>query len=349
MTELSAVAWRLRRCLLSLDHEEIPLAEIWACLLSMSPHLAAAADRRGQLRSAIDELAAEHWLTLPPQPAAYDRAREPALPRTVRIVAPAQRATRVGAARGTPWHPDLEWAATLALTDEQHHDLVCINSWLETGGTQVIVPPRERSLELFGAGREDALGALARSELFDEGRLSWELLACAPVPPPLVYSPVGPGSTLLVISGHETVASVRRTLVQAPPTPIGLVAHGAGAYFATAVTFVRTLDRTVDRILYFGDIDAADLATPLRAARHAVAEGLPAVEPAVPLYELLLRHGRPSSSVPTPVDHARALAAWMAPSVRAQVVDLLVGGHRIAQEWMGYERLLTERIWELLA
>lgn len=317
-------------------------------MLSMSPDLVAAPDRRQQLRATIDELVAEHWLALPPEHTAYERADTPPLPRWVHVVASAQRATRIGTARGTPWHPELEWAAELALTATQHRDLLRINAWLEEGRPRVTVPPRERSLELFGAGREDALHDVAHTELFGDGRLSWELLGCAPVPPPLVCSRVGPGTTLLVISGHETVASMRRALVDAPPTRIGLVAHGAGSYFASAVTFVRTVDRAVDRILYFGDLDADDLATPYRAAHNALVEGLPLVEPAAPLYDLLLRLGQPSPAVPSPLDRACRLATWLPPRLRSDVIDLLVGGMRIAQEWLGYETLVAEQFWTLL-
>ena len=349
MTELSPTAWRLRRCLVSLDREHVLLAEVWTCLLSGLPELVHAPDRRHRLRAAIDELVADNWLVLPSDPRAYDRGRDPPLPRSVRILEPTQRATRVGAARGTPWRPELSWAADVALSDEDHADLQRINDWLDSERTRVIIPPRERSLELFGAGREDRLHQMSRSALFAEGRLSWELLGCAPVPPPLVWSAVGPGSTVVVVSGHETFASVRRALVEAPTSPVGVVVHGAGEYFASAISFVRSLDRTVERMLYFGDLDASDLRTPILAAHNARVEGLPAVEPATALYELLLRHGQPSATVPCPLTEAHALVTWLAEPHRPRVVDLLVSGWRIAQEWAGYETLVAQQVWSLLA
>jgi hypothetical protein len=350
MHHLSPLAWRLRRCLLSLNRDRVYLAEVWACLLGAAPELAADPDRRHRLRATIDELAAENWLILPDHAVAYDHARDPPLPRTVRLIASAQRATRVGAARGIAWRSELGWAASVPLSEQQHNDLLRINDWLALDRPRVIVPPRERSLELFGAGREDRLHELARSELFGDGRLTWDLLACAPVPPPLVWSLVGSGPWLLAVAGHETFASVRRALVQAPAaTPIGVVAHGAGPYFASAVTFTRTLDRPIERILYYGDLDADGLRTPWAAGRNALVEGLPAVEPATALYELLLRHGHPSATTPLTITEGRRLAAWIPEPLRATVTGLLVGGLRLSQEWVGYERLVGEQIWLRLA
>jgi hypothetical protein len=349
MTQLSPLAWRLRRCLLSLGRDQVLLAEVWACMLGTAPELAADPTRRRRLRTIIDELVSENWLALPDHRASYDRARDPPLPRTVRLIASTQRATRVGAARGVPWRTELAWAATATLSEQQHNDLLRINDWLALERPRVIVPPRERSLQLFGAGREDHLHELSRSELFGEGRLTWDLLACAPVPPPLVWSQVGSGPWLLVVSGHETFASIRRTLVEAPVSPVGMVAHGAGPYFASAVTFTRTLDRPIERILYFGDLDAEGLRTPQEAQLHARAEDLPAIEPATALYELLLHHGHPSVTTPLTVTEGRHLAGWIAEDLRAEVTGLLVGGLRLAQEWVGYERLVEERIWLQLA
>jgi hypothetical protein len=349
MNHLSPLAWRLRRCLLSFNRDVVYLAEVWACLLSAAPELAADPQRRHRLRATIDELVAENWLVLPDHPAAYDHARDPPLPRTVRLVASAQRATRVGGARGISWRPGLSWAASVPLSEQHHNDLLRINDWLALEEPRVIVPPRERSLQLFGAGREDRLHELSRTELFGDERLTWDLLACAPVPPPLVWSQVGSGPWLLVVAGHETFASIRRTLVEAPATPVGVVAHGAGGYFASAVTFTRTLDRPIERILYFGDLDADGLRTPQLADQRARADGLPPVEPATALYELLLRHGHPSATTPLEVNAGRTLATWLTAPLRSAVTGLLVGGLRLAQEWVGYERLLGERIWLRLA
>jgi hypothetical protein len=346
VSELSPLAWRLRRCLLSVERERVQLAEIWSCFLSSAPELLIAGDRRQRLRRALDELEQASWLSLPEDPRAWDR-RDPPLPRRIEMLPASERAQRLGIARAERWAPQLAWAADIELTQAQLDDLLRINRWLtEEAASAVIVPPRERSLQLFGAGNEDRLHEFAATELFGPHRLSWDLLCCVPVPPPFVWSAVGEGATLLVVSGHETFASVRRALVEAPSTAIGLVAHGAGPYFASSVQFARTLDRTIDRILYYGDLDAADLETARRADQRAMAVELPPVEPAAPLFDLLVRHGSPSPATPLPIEQVRMLTAWLPTGTRETVTRLLVGGRRLAQEWVGYELLVRERIWE---
>lgn len=349
MSELSPLAWRLRRCLLSLERDSIQLAEVWSCIIGVAPELVTAEDRRQVLRRTLDELAAASWLALPHGYNAYDR-RDPPLPRTVELLAAPDRAHRLGISRSEAWCPQLEWAAAMELTQDQLIDLLRINDWLvEDADDALIVPPRERSLQLFGAGFEERLHELALTEVFGSHRLTWDLLCCAPVPPPFVWSSVGRGQTLLVVSSHETFASMRRVLVEAPSAPIGIVAHGAGSYFASSVTFARTMDRPIDRILYYGDLDADDLSTAQRADRRSASAGMPPVEPATALFRLLLEHGMPSPARPLPAERARGLAGWLDPPVREPAIQLLVSGLRVAQEWIGYELALRERVWETIA
>lgn len=348
MSELTPLAWRLRRCLLSLEREHIQLAEIWSCLLGVAPELLEAPDRRRQLRQALDELARSGWLALPPGRNGYDR-RQPPLPRSVEVLAAGERARRLGAMRSEDWQPELRWVADVDADPTATADLLRINRWLaERSGTAIIVPPRERSLQLFGAGREDRLHELAGTDLFRDGRLTWDLLSCTPVPPPFVWSPVGPGGTVLVVSGHETFASVRRVLVESPSTYVGVVVHGAGAYFGASVSFAATLDRRVERILYYGDIAEADVAAGCEARRRAVRAGLPPVEAAEVLFDLLLARGTPAPARPLDVAHAHRHTEWLAGPLRDRILRLLVSGQRFAQEWVGYEVLLQERVWERL-
>lgn len=348
MSELSPLAWRLRRCLLSLERDHIQLAEVWSCVLGVAPELLEASDRRLQLRHALDELARSGWLALPARRNAYDR-RDPPLPRSVEVLAAGERARRLGTMRTEDWEPELRWATDVNVDPAAMTDLVRINRWVaEQAASAVIVPPRERSLQLFGAGREDRLHELARSELFADDRLTWELLCCAPVPPPFVWSPVGPGGTVLVISGHETFASVRRMLVESPSTHVGIVVHGAGRYFGASVSFAATLDRPVERILYYGDIALEDVAAGGEARRRAVRAGLPPVQPAQVLFELLLATGTAAPARPVDVARAHRHTEWLPTPLRDRVLRLLVSGQRFAQEWVGYEVLLRERVWERL-
>lgn len=349
MTELSPLAWRLRRCLLALERDDVQLAELWSCLLSCEPGLLAR-DRRTTLRQVIDELTAAGWVIVPTGHTAWASRTAPALPRTVRIAQPGQRAARVRRNHAVGWVPALAWAAELELSPDDRRDLMQINRWL--GGTPpatTVVPPRERSLEVFGAGNEHRLDELSRSPLFAADRLSWDTLRSVPVPPPFVWSSVGPASTLLVVAGHETFASVRRALIEAPVAPpVGIVAYGAGRQFSGSVRFAHTLDRPIERILYYGDLDLDGLRTPWRANQVATASGLPIVEPARACYDLLVRHGQPSPTEPPRRDDVRTVVDWLPAPLRHDVGIMLLRGRRLAQEWVGFERLRTARIWESL-
>lgn len=348
VTELSPLAWRLRRCLLSLERDRIQLAEVWTCFVNSAPQLLRAPERRHMLRRILDELEHANWLALPSEASAYDR-RDPPLPRSVEVLAASERARRLGATRAVSWHPQMAWAADVEVSTDVLDDLVRINRWLiEEASSAVIVPPRERSLELFGAGREDRLATLSTTPLFEDGRLSWDALCCVPVPPPFVWSPVGTGKVLVAVSGHETFASLRRALVEAPHTAVGVVAHGAGAHFGMSVTFASTLDRTIDRILYYGDLGVDDIDAAVVANVNARDAGLPDVEPATPLYSLLLTHGTPSAAAPVQLGRARQLASWLPADTRGEAARMLVRGHRLAQEWVGYGLLVREQIWEQL-
>lgn len=136
-------------------------------------------------------------------------------------------------------------------------------------------------------GDEKDLSALAGTGLFGPGRLSWELLRCHPVHPPFVWRAVGAGSLLLVVENQATFDSLSRVLPG--DGPVGMLAYGAGNHFTASVASATGLPRPVDRIVYFGDVDAQGLAIPVRASMVAAAMGLPPIEPAGALHELTLR------------------------------------------------------------
>jgi hypothetical protein len=96
-----------------------------------------------------------------------------------------------------------------------------------------------------------------------------------------------------------------------------------------------------DQLLYFGDLDVRGLEIAAAASTTAESLGLTPVRPSVDVYMLLLTHGRPSRALkraPT-ADRVADAVAWLPPRVRTPVTELLVTGHRMAQEAVGMDVL----------
>ena len=317
---------------------QVKLAELQTLLISAEPALEHAPERRSRLAEVIDELVDAGVVELPSE-RSYDRSARPPLPGFVWVEGQAREARRVSGA-GVAWRPELAWAAERSLDEQTLSDLRAINAFFRDGGAERrVVPLRERSLQLFG--HEKRLEALRGGQLFFHGRLTLEQLRCEEVHPPFVCERIGDGADVLVVENHHTFISLRRAVP--PDGPLGVVVYGAGAHFKGSVTFLADLPTPPRRVFYFGDLDIDGLDIPVHASEHARATGLPAIEPATPLYRLLLDHGTPVpvENPPSP-DRVRKLTAWLPEELRAAAAAVLDAGQRLAQEWVGTE-LLAEK------
>jgi Uncharacterized protein conserved in bacteria C-term(DUF2220) len=334
--ELGVTAGNLARKLDTWPRRRVELGELMALLVTVEPALEHAPERRGRLADVLDELVDADVVELP-SARSYDRSARPALPRFVKLDRPAAPARRRSGA-SVAWRSELAWAGELSFDEQTLADLRAINAFLRDGGAQrLIVPLRERSLQLFGD--EKRLETLLGGQLFFDGRLTLVQLRCEPVHPPFVYQPIGTGPDALVIENHHTYVSFARVL----PTdgPVGTLIYGAGAHFKASVTFVADLPTRPRRVLYFGDLDAAGLDIPVHADTVAAASGLPGVEAATPLYQLMLDHGRPAPVDDPPSRYCVGkLIAWLSTDIRAVAATVLNDGHRFAQEWVGTEMLV---------
>jgi hypothetical protein len=239
--------------------------------------------------------------------------------------------------RETAWVPELAWAADARLDERAIRDLLAVQTFLASAGAQrMVVPMRERSLQLFGD--EKRLDEVLDGQLFREGRLTLKLLRCRRVHPPFVFRQVGPGPWVLAVENHDTYSSI----CQSSPSdgPVGTIIYGAGSHFQASVTYIADLKARPERVLYFGDLDANGLRIPTVADRIASKRGLPVIEPAATLYRLLLELGTraPSGKAVTP-GTARQLASWLPMELQAPVRELLESGQRMAQEAVGLEAL----------
>lgn len=202
------------------------------------------------------------------------------------------------------------------------------------------MPLRERSLEILGD--EKALDGKLATSLFAEGRLSLDLLRARRAVPRLYTERVGDGDVLLVVENSDTFDSLVRVLTDRPGR-IGSVGWGAGGGFEASVL---SISRDVREIRYFGDLDRDGLRIPANASRLAVLSGLPAVQPAAPLYDTLFEAGQARSGQSTlSEDVAGPLVEWLDEEHRTPARALLTSGRRLAQEAVGLSCLLRWTGW----
>ena len=347
MTDLSATARRLDDVLHDLSKRRIPLAEIRRAFLSAAPDALAATDQRDRLALALEELARHRRLILPSSSASWDRTARPPLPRSVLLPAAPNGGKERPDATRFPWRPELRFATSLRLDERDFDVLRKVNAWLRDRPTpRRTVPARERSIEVFGD--EKAIDRLSGTRLFGAERVTYELLACEPLSPPFVWRSTGEGRTLLVVENHDSFHSLALVLAKRA-SPVSMVAYGAGRAFCRSVAHAASLDPVPSRILYFGDIDLPGIQIPVRADRVARRAGLPSVEPAVILYQQLLDVGRPTPSKhPARPAEVEVLLPWLPAPLHARAREILSRGDRIAQEWLGLDRLEEDAEWHTL-
>ncbi|WP_081643047.1 Wadjet anti-phage system protein JetD domain-containing protein [Nocardiopsis sp. CNS-639] len=264
------------------------------------------------------------------------------------------------------WHHELSWLAQewQRSTPKQRAAYTAINLWRKSDPDLFAVPIRERALEIFGTFGsetdfpmpEKTFDELKSGPLFSDPERLDEILRTLRPPPPLLtetfpleeaddrYRRVGTGDVLLVVENSTTWWS----LVECLPEQhrLGYVAWGLGGTFRASVRAI-TVEHRISEIRYFGDLDLSGVRIPLKASLTASQLGLPSVQPTAMLYKALLDLGRPRNAKEAPADAAEAvrLANWLPTQHRADTVDLLMEGKRIAQEWVGYRYLKRNMDW----
>ncbi|MEA5455257.1 DUF2220 family protein [Sinomonas sp. JGH33] len=230
------------------------------------------------------------------------------------------------------------------LTLGQVEQLRLINNWLRDRGRDAdVVPLRERSLEVLG--HEKALDGLLATNVFAPDRLSLTLLRTFRTHPPLPVVRIGDGPVLLVVENDDTFHSVC-TVLATDPGAVGHVAWGAGGAFEASVRSAGDLPG-VERVRYFGDLDASGLRIPRNAAETAARERLPPVTPALDLYRALLVSGiRQGGQSPLAPEQTDALIGWLEDAtLMLDVAGLLRCGVRVPQEALTLTSLASDRYW----
>lgn len=279
---VSPRAVRLATLLEGVAGRTVTLPGLWPLWAAADPASAGRPDRRAGLAQAIDQLAAAGLVTPSKK---QDISARPHLPARLTLPPPAPSESAAALARTVAWRPELAWVLRTRLTLGQVEQLRLVNNWLRDRGSDTdVIPLRERSLEVLG--HEKVLDGLLTTNVFASDRLTLDLLRTFRTHPPLPVVRVGDGPVLLVIENDNTFHSVRTTLVT-DPGPVGHVAWGAGGAFEASVRSAGDLPG-VERVRYFGDLDAAGLRIPRNAATTAERESLPPVTPALDLYRTLV-------------------------------------------------------------
>jgi hypothetical protein len=336
---LSPRANRIRKAIDDWPRRRVTLGELRQLFDDADPESRISVHRRRLLAETLDELAAADAILLPSRHS-YDRSEQPALPRFVTLPGSAEQQS---VAAPVVWHPQLAWAADERVVPSHRRVLTHINRWLFHNRDDLVVPLRERSLEILGD--EKALDRLFVTGLFGPGRLTLNLLKAKRVAPPMHTAQVGQGDLLLVVENSDTFDSIVAAL-RTDAGRVGAVGWGAGAAFEASMLSIPT-DRYTD-IAYFGDLDPKGLQIPANTSRLAMAIGLPPVRPAVGLYTALQETGitQPHSSR---LGSAAVtdLVAWLAPQHRLWAAEMIGSGRRAAQESVGLRHVLRHSRWRI--
>lgn len=344
--KLSALARHLAGHVATAPRQRIEVEGLYGAAVAFDRSLATAPTARGDIRGALDELAAAELVVFPSSARHFDTRDVPPLPLWVRRP-PRERVVRETSGVRV-WPAALEAAGRIASRPDEIDLLETIAVFLRDGGaSRPNVPMRERSLELFGD--EKRLDRLLSTRLFISGAVTPDVLRCHSVPIPFVSQwvagvPDPRGTALLIAENHHTYTSLLEVTRHgaAAGGPARHVGYGTGGQFPSAVLSVPLLEPRPDRIVYFGDLDLKGLQIPAAANVNATQAGLPAVVPAFPLYELLFetRYRCPAKRVAPGT--AAEVSAWLGP-LADQASNALTGGHRLPQEAVGYELLTNHQ------
>ena len=339
-------AKRLVRVLHKTGRRRIPLAMLRQHFATACPELAELPDRRTRLAETLRSAADTGEIFLPKGARSWDQAGGAALPGFVVLATP--RSEREPAVEpGYAWHPLLNFAAgehnRLRLESAKR-----INEWLKTDpDLSLIVPIKERSLEIFGD--EKRLDQLRGGTTTLFGQLSLTALACrvCPVPLPFESGPAAArGRPILIVENNDTWASFSQW--NRGMARYAAVAYGGGGHGKSLGYDETFIDELLARfestaLFYFGDIDPRGLHIASRAAeRRAQRQACP-LRPAATLYGWLVAHGA-RTDLKRKERASPADLAWLPEELREPVETLFAARRRIPQEALGARVLATSSV-----
>jgi hypothetical protein len=213
-----------------------------------------------------------------------------------------------------------------------------VNAWLPRR-RGVVVPLRERSLEIFGDEKE--LETWVFGPLFTPDRLTLALLECEPCWPPVEQRVFGPADWLIV-ENYTTYVSIGRAAQRHDFG--GRIIWGSGLQVGTRLMALAAAGERPPRCWYFGDIDTGGFQAARLAATRADELGFGAVEPARGLYRLAITLGhdrRMTGARASGKELTQWIRSWLGEPLADTAVAVVSHGQRIVQENVGTEVLQT--------
>ena len=342
MTSISAEDFLARLSQLGTGRKRIGADDYRRVFAQMCPTLPAP-DARARLAGWLSLLAETDDILLPKGKRLYDRSDSGDLPAWIELVRPDEpREPLPVEPESFAWAPELRFACTVR-APRQLHILLRVQRFLAEGGRErPLVPVKERSIELFG--KEKRLEMLKGSTLLQPGWITFELLRCFPVPPPLLWeAPPSDGQSrpVLALENHSTYHSFARWNREA--RSYAAIVYGNGDAFKSGAAGLVEVVRSLSwdgRLFYFGDIDPEGLLIPLAASATLSTVEMPALSAHRGCYRRLLSR---ASAVPLPSGTRLGLPedsrSWLGDDLAVEVEAWFQRGIRVAQELVGWEEL----------
>lgn len=314
--------------------KRVPLVELRQHYFSLYPDVQNSPDRGARLLETLRQLEAAGVLSLPAA-GSWEKVGVPPLPQWVLLTREPRPTPNTGL-RAITWAPELGFWPELR--PGQLETLVPINEFLlRRRGKLLVVPIKERSLEIFGD--EKRLDGMCTGDSVFGGRLQLSTLGCFRVPQPLPYRLAeAPGRPVLVVENHNSFWSFGEWNHEAKR--YSAVVYGSGEAFRLTGRALQQVLREVNGIgaEYLGDLDPKGVRIPCDFNR-AAEPGSPQVRPAAAFYRWLLEHGVRRHRPECAAFDAVSAEGWLGAELAARVTGLWQTGHWIPQEALGFEQL----------
>lgn len=268
-----------------------------------------------------------------PSPRSFERIGNPAMPMFITVVIETISVLKTNWS-AVSWMPELGF--WMYLTESEKVTAKVINDWLiSRKGRFMIVPLRERSLEIFGD--EKYLDSRVRSNALFGGRLALSAIGARKVdfPMPYRHQPGRPARPVLIVENHHTFFSLGEWNAQA--ARYAAVVYGSGSAITASGTALDEVIREVDGdgAEYFGDLDPEGIAIPLLYNQNHETQ----LQPATWLYQKLITIGR-HRPLARPYSDDNIMAASWVPELAQEIQGLWSDGKCLPQEGVGLEQLL---------